>query len=87
MLETFPFDPAESIRSREDAGCYMEAALSHGDVQSVVDALDVIARALGEPEPHLPDDASFVSIAAALKALGLRLATAQADAAVAAEAA
>ena len=87
MLETFPFDPAESIRSREDAGYYMEAALSHGDVESVLDALDVIARALGEPEPHLPGDAAFASIAAALKALGLRFAAAQADTTVAAEAA
>lgn len=74
MLETRPFDPAEYIRTREEAGFYIEAALADGDTADVVDALDVVARALQLAEPHLATDAGFEAIGRALKDLGLRFA-------------
>ncbi len=73
MIETRPFDPARYITTREAAAAYMEGALKDRDADEIVDALDVVARALGLREPGLTREAEFEQILEALEGLGLTL--------------
>jgi probable addiction module antidote protein len=45
--KTFPWDPAEHLKTEEDMAAYLEAALEEGDPALVAAALGDIARAKG----------------------------------------
>jgi probable addiction module antidote protein len=46
-IQTYPWDAAEHLETREDMAAYLEAALEDGDPVLVVAALGDIARAKG----------------------------------------
>lgn len=46
-IRTFPWDPAEHLRSEEEMAAYLEAALEDGEPALVATALGDIARARG----------------------------------------
>ncbi|WP_298967019.1 addiction module antidote protein [uncultured Methylobacterium sp.] len=98
-LETFPFDPAEHLRTDEDIALYLEAVLDDGDPAMIRDAIGIVARARGMTQiareaglgreslyKALSDkgNPSFETIRAVLRALGLTLTVKRADEAPAA---
>lgn len=87
-LETFPWDAAEHLETKEDIAAYLEAALEDGDPALVVAALGDIARCRGMTniarETGLGRESlykalstegnpEFATVLKVLKALGLRL--------------
>jgi len=46
-LRTFPWDPAEDLKTEKDVTAYFEAALEDGDPQLIAAVLGDIARARG----------------------------------------
>lgn len=87
-LETFPWDAAEHLETKEDIAVYLEAALEDGDPALVVAALGDIARSRGMT--HIARETGlgreslykalstegnpeFATVLKVLKALGLRL--------------
>lgn len=46
-VETRPFDPAEYLDTPEGVEAYLQDAFSCGDPAEIVDALGVVARAMG----------------------------------------
>ena len=46
-IETYPWDPADRLKTKEDMAAYLEAALEDGDPALVVAALGDIARSKG----------------------------------------
>lgn len=46
-VQTYPWDPAEHLDTREDIAAYLEAALEDGDPSLVIAALGDIARSKG----------------------------------------
>lgn len=72
-LETFPWDPAEHLHSKDDMIAYLEAAFEDGDALVVAAALDDIARALGRSESRANDVVDISPIVRRLKSLGFEL--------------
>ena len=48
--ETYPWDPVDYLRTREDMAAYLDAALEDGDAKLIAAALGDIARAKGMTE-------------------------------------
>jgi probable addiction module antidote protein len=86
--ETFPWDAAATLQSKEDIAAYLDAVLEDGDPELLKAALGDIARAKGMSDVAReaglgranlykalsPDgNPEFVTVAKVLKALGLRL--------------
>jgi probable addiction module antidote protein len=86
--ETFPWDAAATLQSKEDIAAYLDAVLEDGDPELLKAALGDIARAKGmsgvAKEAGLgranlykalsPEgNPEFVTVAKVLRALGLRL--------------
>lgn len=86
--ETFPWDAAATLQSKEDIAAYLDAVLEDGDPELLKAALGDIARAKGMSDVAReaglgranlykalsPDgNPEFVTVAMVLKALGLRL--------------
>ncbi|MDB9423831.1 putative addiction module antidote protein [Microcystis aeruginosa CS-564/01] len=46
-IQTYPWDAADHLKTKEDIAAYMEAALEEGDPSLVVAALGDIARETG----------------------------------------
>jgi probable addiction module antidote protein len=46
-IQTYPWDPADHLETKEDIAAYLEAALEDGDPARVVAALGDIARSKG----------------------------------------
>lgn len=87
-LETFPWDAAEHLETKEDIAAYLEAALEDGDPAMVATVLGDIARSRGMTyiarETGLGRESlykalstegnpEFATVLKVLKALGLRL--------------
>jgi probable addiction module antidote protein len=86
--ETYPWDAADSLRTKEDIAAYLDAVLEDGDPALLKAALGDIARAQGMTEiaraaglgranlykALSPDgNPEFATVAKVLRALGLRL--------------
>ena len=86
--ETFPWDAASTLQSKEDIAAYLDAVLEDGDPELLKAALGDIARAKGMTEVARaanlgranlykalsPEgNPEFVTVAKVLRALGLRL--------------
>jgi probable addiction module antidote protein len=87
-LETFPWDAAEHLETKEDVAAYLEAALEDGDPALIAVTLGDIARSRGMTtiarETGLGRESlykalstegnpEFATVLKILKALGLRL--------------
>jgi probable addiction module antidote protein len=87
-LETFRWDPADNIKSAEDAAAYLEAAFEDGDPAVITTMLGAVARSRGMTgiarEAGVTREALYralskdgdprlTTILGVLKALGLRL--------------
>jgi len=87
-INTYPWDAADHLNSKEDIAAYLEAALEDGDPNVIAAALGDIARSqgmihiahetgLGRERLHkaLSSDGNpeFATILKVLQALGLRL--------------
>ncbi|GAP98162.1 addiction module antidote protein [Leptolyngbya sp. NIES-2104] len=87
-LETFPWDAADHLETKEDVAAYLEAALEDGDPALVAAVLGDIARSKGMTniarETGLgreslykalssEGNSEFVTVLKVVKALGLRL--------------
>lgn len=87
-VQTYPWDAAEHLETREDIATYLEAALEDGDPSLVVAALGDIARSKGMT--HIARETGlgreslykalstegnpeFVTVLKVLQALGLRI--------------
>lgn len=87
-IETYPWDPAEHLETREDMAAYLEAALEDGDPALIVAVLGDIARSQGMT--HLARETGlgreslykalsiegnpkFATVLKVIQALGLRL--------------
>jgi probable addiction module antidote protein len=46
-IKLYPFDPADYIRTAEDVGAYLEAALEENDPEFFQEALGTVARSRG----------------------------------------
>jgi probable addiction module antidote protein len=83
-----PWDAADLLRSRDDMGAYLEAALEDGDAAAVAAVLGDIARAigmtsvaretgLGRESPYKAlspgGNPEFATVLKVVQALGLRL--------------
>jgi probable addiction module antidote protein len=90
-LKTTRWDAADSLETKKDIAAYLDAVLEDGDPELLKAALGDIARAKGMTEiakaaglggSNLYEalspngNAEFVTVAAVLKALGLRLSVA-----------
>jgi probable addiction module antidote protein len=88
LRETYPWDAADSLRTKEDIAAYLDAVLEDGDPALLKAALGDIARAKGMSEiaraaglgranlykALSPDgNPEFATVAKVLRALGLRL--------------
>lgn len=86
--QTYPWDPAEHLETKEDMAAYLEAALEDGDLSLIVAALGNIARSKGmtqiSRETGLGRESlykalstegnpEFATVLKVLQALGLRL--------------
>lgn len=86
--QTYPWDPAEHLETKEDMAAYLEAALEDGDPSLIVAALGDIARSKGmtqiSRETGLGRESlykalstegnpEFATVLKVLQALGLRL--------------
>jgi len=49
-LETFPYDSAEFLKTKEDVVAYLEAAFEDGDAALITYALGAVARSEGMSE-------------------------------------
>ncbi|MBD2091383.1 putative addiction module antidote protein [Microcoleus sp. FACHB-1515] len=87
-LETFSWDAAEHLETKEDIAAYLEAALEEGDSALIVAALGDIARSRGMTQIaretglgreslykalSTEGNPEFATVLKVLKALGLRL--------------
>ena len=87
-LETFPWDAAEHLETKEDIAAYLEAALEDGDPAVIVAALGDIARSKGMTQIaretglgreslykalSTEGNPEFATVLKVLKSLGLRL--------------
>jgi probable addiction module antidote protein len=87
-LQTFPWDAAEHLETKEDIATYLEVALEDGDPALIVAALGDVARSKGmtqiSRETGLGRESlykalstegnpEFTTVLKVLKALGLRL--------------
>ncbi|MFN5514025.1 MAG: addiction module antidote protein [Cyanobacteriota bacterium] len=87
-IQTYPWDAAEHLETKEDIVAYLEAALEDGDPSLVVAALGDIARSqgmthiacetgLGSESPYkalsIEDNPEFATVLKILQSLGLRL--------------
>lgn len=87
-IQTYPWDAAEHLETREDIATYLEAALEDGDPSLILAALGDIARSRGMT--HISDETGlgseilykalssegnteFATVLNVLQALGLRL--------------
>ncbi len=87
-IQTYPWDAAEHLETKEDIAAYLEAALEDGDPNLIVAALSDIARSRGMA--HIADETGleheslnrtlsskvypeFSTILKVLQSLGLRL--------------
>jgi probable addiction module antidote protein len=86
--ETYPWDAADALQSKEDIAAYLDAVLEDGDLELLKAALGDIARAKGMTDiardsklgranlykALSPEgNPEFATVAKVLKALGLRL--------------
>ena len=87
-MQTYPWDAAEHLETKEDMAAYLEAALEDGDPALVVAALGDIARSkgmtniaretgLGRESLYkalsLEGNPEFATVLKVIQALGLRL--------------
>lgn len=78
-IQTYPWDAADHLKTKEDIAAYLEAALEDGDPSLVVAALGDIARETGLGRESLYKSLSnqgnpeFATVLKVLQALGLRL--------------
>ena len=87
-IQTYPWDAAEHLETKEDIAAYLEAALEDGDPSLVVAALDDIARSKGmiqvaretgwdgeslDKALSVKGNPEFATVLKVLHALGLRL--------------
>jgi probable addiction module antidote protein len=87
-IETFPWDAAEHLETKEDIVAYLEVALEDGDSALIVAALGDIARSKGMTQIaretglgreslykalSTEGNPEFTTVLKVLKALGLRL--------------
>ena len=87
-IETYSWDAAEHLETREDMAAYLEAALEDGDSAVVIAALGDIARSkgmtdiahetgLGRESLHqallIEGNPEFATVLKVVQALGLRL--------------
>jgi len=78
-IQTYPWDAADHLKTKEDIAAYLEAALEDGDPSLVVAALGDIARETGLGRESLYKSLSnqgnpeFATVLKVLPALGLRL--------------
>jgi len=78
-IQTYPWDAADHLKTKEDIAAYLEAALEEGDPSLVVAALGDIARETGLGRESLYKSLSnqgnpeFATVLKVLQALGLRL--------------
>jgi probable addiction module antidote protein len=87
-IETFPWDVAEHLETKEDIVAYLEVALEDGDPALIVAALGDIARSKGMTQIaretglgreslykalSTEGNPEFTTVLKVLKALGLRL--------------
>jgi probable addiction module antidote protein len=87
-IETYPWDAADHLETREDMAAYLEAALEDGDPAIIVAALGDIARSKGMTQiaretglgreslyKALSSEGNpeFVTVLKVIQALGLRL--------------
>lgn len=87
-LETFPWDAAEHLETKEEIAAYLEAALEEGDPALIVAVLGDIARSRGMTQIaretglgreslykalSTEGNPEFATVLKVLKALGLRL--------------
>jgi len=64
--QTFPWDAAEYLETREDMAAYLEAALEEGDPAVVIAALRDIARSQGMTHLTKETDLDYESLYQAL---------------------
>ncbi len=87
-LATFPFDPADHLKTPEAQAYLLEDALSTGDAAYIADALGIIARARGMTDTaakagvtrealykalSVKGDPKLSTLLGVFRALGLRL--------------
>ncbi|CCI27985.1 conserved hypothetical protein [Microcystis aeruginosa PCC 9809] len=78
-IQTYPWDAADHLKTKENIAAYLEAALEEGDPSLVVAALGDIARETGLGRESLYKSLSnqgnpeFATVLKVLQALGLRL--------------
>ncbi|TRV18981.1 MAG: putative addiction module antidote protein [Microcystis flos-aquae Mf_WU_F_19750830_S460] len=78
-IQTYPWDAADHLKTKEDIAAYLEAALEEGDPSLVAAALGDIARRTGLGRESLYKSLSnrgnpeFATVLKVLQALGLRL--------------
>jgi probable addiction module antidote protein len=78
-IQTYPWDAADHLKTKENIAAYLEAALFEGDPSLVVAALGDIARETGLGRESLYKSLSnqgnpeFATVLKVLPALGLRL--------------
>lgn len=73
-IETFPWDAADHLDSKEMILAYLEAVFEDGDPALIAAALNDVARAKGlAHDPALTGDADIGAVIRALKSLGLEL--------------
>ncbi|BAG01294.1 addiction module antidote protein [Microcystis aeruginosa] len=78
-IQTYPWDAADHLKTKENIAAYLEAALEEGDPSLVVAALGDIARETGLGRESLYKSLSnqgnpeFATVLKVLPALGLRL--------------
>jgi probable addiction module antidote protein len=78
-IQTYPWDAADHLKTKENIAAYLEAALEEGDPSLVGAALGDIARRTGLGRESLYKSLSnqgnpeFATVLKVLQALGLRL--------------
>ncbi|BBH42211.1 hypothetical protein myaer102_48550 [Microcystis viridis NIES-102] len=78
-IQTYPWDAADHLKTKENIAAYLEAALEDGDPSLVGAALGDIARRTGLGRESLYKSLSnqgnpeFATVLKVLQALGLRL--------------
>jgi len=73
-LETFPWDAADHLDSKEMILAYLEAVFEDGDPALITAALNDVARAKGvAADPALSGDSDISTVIQTLKSLGLEL--------------
>lgn len=69
-LETFPYDTADHLKTREDIIAYLEAVFEDGDPELITHALGAIARSEGMTEIAKAAGVTRASLYKALSAEG-----------------